>query len=1185
VTSPISVGTADYISPEVLKAQEGKVSYGRECDWWSVGIVLYESLVGDPPFYSDSIAETYAKIMKHDGPLEFPEGGGLSDDVHDLINRFVCPREKRLGKNGLAEIKSHPFFNGINWEDIRENRAPFAPVITAPDDISNFSTAEEQSDMPVISQTKSRDFQGNNIPFIGYSYHRGQSLFTPYAAETTKAGPASDPSSTSLHYSKLKAAEAEVQKLQLRVGELEAAAAKDKAAPATSASAYSKEAIWDRKLTELKRELDAEAKQKKEAASQIKSLKAELDNAKGEVQRQQLLASSQESKLAELKKGNTILELQVERLTRNLSAEKTAKNDAEEELKRLEGKLAKEGMRRNDLINEKAELEQLCNHRRIEIEQLRESLAEEARKAEVLEQRRTSLVAAIDSAAIRDAGRRTADTDVAALTIANEALSKELAELRNAAEEESVKHEQLRTKSALSEQQLQESESKRRDAEQTCQRLEDEIDNLQANFHQQSTVFRTATATIEDLKEKVKDGATELSMAFVEIKNLKALLAQEQKLQEIAHAAQAEAEQDLRTSMNEQQRQREDIERLTGERDEARQQAVLDAEQFIKEYDGVEAERRRLEERYAALKRGFEEAERSNQKLTSEKAALEAEVAWKSEQVDSLTEKLMGYVAEENSNQKAGTKKERLMTKALTQQVDRLTKANKDADAEVAKLKKQLAAYSASDSPTTRASTPERRSIHSADNLSSRTSFSFRRKDKSAASSTAERALTKRSSGRWGRRRRPGLRIQIQRPLEEGALMGWLRVQMQEASGKTTKSVLKRKFVFLRDSKLVVIDKEKDVGRDGNYPDDAVVLDIRCDVFQVRPVGPKELHHLSARDVPLCFAVTAADFGVGSVSSEVSPQSVASVLGSETTSTAKQTVERALVGQRLQKVEDDTAKELQIQKGAENLLRCFPDAAVPQHAAAKAQLDACNIRLQHLQMEKERLIQNPGTKSLACLTESPAGGEAQAESQGDLNPDQQSLIREVEKEMQKEQNIAEAAKRLQNAQSTSKKLFRLSSVNDADKMYVNALNKVAELKAELERLKAGKLPSLPESQIYVCKGHVFKLHTFASPTIQSCQHCFDALWGPKHQGLECSNCKMVVHRNCQPVVTVRCEDQQVLRNVKPCYFIAADEPEYHRWMAGIEHARSEAERGRRFSENPRNSSTCSASPISLRTPV
>ncbi|XP_021120766.1 rho-associated protein kinase 1 [Heterocephalus glaber] len=110
-----AVGTPDYISPEVLKSQGGDGYYGRECDWWSVGVFLYEMLVGDTPFYADSLVGTYSKIMNHKNSLTFPDDNDISKEAKNLICAFLTDREVRLGRNGVEEIKRHLFFKNDQW--------------------------------------------------------------------------------------------------------------------------------------------------------------------------------------------------------------------------------------------------------------------------------------------------------------------------------------------------------------------------------------------------------------------------------------------------------------------------------------------------------------------------------------------------------------------------------------------------------------------------------------------------------------------------------------------------------------------------------------------------------------------------------------------------------------------------------------------------------------------------------------------------------------------------------------------------------------------------------------------------------------------------------------------------------------------------------------------------------------
>ncbi|CAM5131357.1 unnamed protein product [Natator depressus] len=174
-----AVGTPDYISPEVLKSQGGDGCYGRECDWWSVGVFLFEMLVGDTPFYADSLVGTYSKIMDHKNSLSFPDDVEISKHAKNLICDFLMDREVRLGRNGVEEIKQHPFFKSDqwNWDNIRETAAPVVPELSSDIDSSNFDDIEDdKGDVETFPIPKA--FVGNQLPFIGFTYYRENLLLS-----------------------------------------------------------------------------------------------------------------------------------------------------------------------------------------------------------------------------------------------------------------------------------------------------------------------------------------------------------------------------------------------------------------------------------------------------------------------------------------------------------------------------------------------------------------------------------------------------------------------------------------------------------------------------------------------------------------------------------------------------------------------------------------------------------------------------------------------------------------------------------------------------------------------------------------------------------------------------------------------------------------------------------------------
>ncbi|KAK5959354.1 serine/threonine protein kinase CBK1 PWA37_003309 [Arxiozyma heterogenica] len=181
-----TVGTPDYIAPEIFLYQ----GYGQECDWWSLGAIMYECLIGWPPFCSETPQETYRKIMNFEQTLQFPDDIHISYEAEDLIRRLLTHADQRLGRHsGADEIKAHPFFRGVDWNTIRQVEAPYIPKLSSITDTRFFPIDELENvpDSPAMAQAaKQREQmmkQGgsglNNgaaikedLPFIGYTYSR-----------------------------------------------------------------------------------------------------------------------------------------------------------------------------------------------------------------------------------------------------------------------------------------------------------------------------------------------------------------------------------------------------------------------------------------------------------------------------------------------------------------------------------------------------------------------------------------------------------------------------------------------------------------------------------------------------------------------------------------------------------------------------------------------------------------------------------------------------------------------------------------------------------------------------------------------------------------------------------------------------------------------------------------------------
>ncbi|PNY15541.1 serine/threonine-protein kinase KIPK-like protein [Trifolium pratense] len=140
------VGTHEYLAPEIIKGE----GHGAAVDWWTFGVFLYELLYGRTPFKGSNNEETLANVVLQN--LRFPDSPFVSFQARDLIKGLLVKEpENRLGtEKGAAEIKQHPFFEGLNWALIRCAIPPELP------DLCEFELG--LSDMIAQSQSKDGKF-------------------------------------------------------------------------------------------------------------------------------------------------------------------------------------------------------------------------------------------------------------------------------------------------------------------------------------------------------------------------------------------------------------------------------------------------------------------------------------------------------------------------------------------------------------------------------------------------------------------------------------------------------------------------------------------------------------------------------------------------------------------------------------------------------------------------------------------------------------------------------------------------------------------------------------------------------------------------------------------------------------------------------------------------------------------
>jgi len=151
-------GTPEYIAPEVLLNK----GHGKPVDWWTLGILIYEMIVGYPPFVDEDPMGIYQKILS--GKIVFPK---LFDkNAKGLVKKLLtADLGKRFGnlKNGVEDIKTHKWFKDVSWTDLLEKKLPvtFKPAVKGITDTSNFDDYPDSEELPPVVAAA-------NDPFVNW---------------------------------------------------------------------------------------------------------------------------------------------------------------------------------------------------------------------------------------------------------------------------------------------------------------------------------------------------------------------------------------------------------------------------------------------------------------------------------------------------------------------------------------------------------------------------------------------------------------------------------------------------------------------------------------------------------------------------------------------------------------------------------------------------------------------------------------------------------------------------------------------------------------------------------------------------------------------------------------------------------------------------------------------------------
>ncbi|XP_054910519.1 rho-associated protein kinase 2-like isoform X2 [Poeciliopsis prolifica] len=627
-----AVGTPDYISPEVLQSQGGDGTYGRECDWWSVGVSLYELLVGETPFYAESLIGTYGKIMNHHNALVFPDDVEMSQNAKDLISAFLTDRKVRLGRTGVDEIKRHPFFKDDQWtfDNIRDTVAPVVPELNSDIDTSNFDEIEVEKGTAETFPSP-RAFAGNQLPFIGFTYFKEDQLLSG-----TGSSPEEDSDNCKEN-------------------------CKD-----TENSLDSKKDLH-RKVKQLEEQLDHEMQAKDELEQKCKNATNRLDKLVNELDKEMNSRQKMEASMRQLERERALLQHQSAENLRKVEMEADRKRILENELNNLRDQM--------EDLKKRNQHSQISNEKNFELQkQLHEANDALQAEHEAVARLKKSQAEAQKQAQSLEVSLRELEKKCSGLEASKAEQEKQMRGLQVELEEERREHN-IRTETLA-------------DLQGTILVLEDEVKEVKSSLSKvksEKKELQTKLNNLEkeknnreiDLTFQLKSLQQSLEQEEAEHKATKAKLTDKSKIYKSIEEAKAEALKGMESTLQEERNLKLQVEEQLLQLKKEHSMLDCDHKQAEQKLEELQAQKKKLSEEVMDLNHRLEQETRKRSLSQSDLKAQKQQVSALASSEKQLKQELNQLLD---------------MKQSLEKQNQELRREKQEADGQLKELKDQLEA-------------------------------------------------------------------------------------------------------------------------------------------------------------------------------------------------------------------------------------------------------------------------------------------------------------------------------------------------------------------------------------------------------------------------------------------------------------------------------------------------------------